>query len=89
LTCFSLFLVPISELQHALLTPEVLQIKECTLTPSFFVVFTFGFAFEYFKEFGGASKKFKKLQELLNVEDKLKAFLELFNGRHPKGNYKS
>ncbi len=35
-------------------TPKMLQIKKRTPTPSF-VVFTFRFAFESFKECGGAS----------------------------------
>jgi hypothetical protein len=34
--------------------PKVLRTREHTPTPSF-VVFIFKFAFEYFKEFGGAS----------------------------------
>jgi hypothetical protein len=33
----------------------VLQIKECTPTPYYFVVFTLGLAFESIKKFGGAS----------------------------------
>jgi hypothetical protein len=33
----------------------MLQAREYTLIFSSFVVFTFGFAFESFKEFGGAS----------------------------------
>jgi hypothetical protein len=32
----------------------VLQVNECTPTPSSSIVFTFGLAFESFKEFGGA-----------------------------------
>jgi hypothetical protein len=42
------------ELQHAPLTPEVLQTRERTLTP-FFIISTFRLAFESFKEFGGGS----------------------------------
>jgi hypothetical protein len=33
----------------------VLKVKKRTTTPSFFIVFTFGLAFDYFKESGGAS----------------------------------
>jgi hypothetical protein len=36
-------------------TLEVLQVKERTLTPSPFVVFTFGLVVEFTKEFGSAS----------------------------------
>ncbi len=36
-------------------TLKVLQIKECTPTPYYFVVFTLGLAFESIKKFGGAS----------------------------------
>ncbi len=36
-------------------TPKVLWAKDCAPTPSLFVVFTFGFAVESMKEFGGAS----------------------------------
>jgi hypothetical protein len=38
-------------------TPEVLQARECTPTPSF-IVFTFNLAFGSFKECGGASLTF-------------------------------
>jgi hypothetical protein len=36
-------------------TPEMLRAKEYTPTPYRFVVFTFEFAVEFIKEFGGAS----------------------------------
>jgi hypothetical protein len=46
-------LVPILELQHALLTLEMLEIKECTPTPFSSVIFIFELTFESLKEFGG------------------------------------
>ncbi len=52
----SFVLVLIPELQHAHLTFEVLQIKECTPTPFSFIVSTFRLTFEFFKEFEGVSK---------------------------------
>jgi hypothetical protein len=36
-------------------TPKMLQIKERTPIPSYFVIFIFKLAFESFKECGGAS----------------------------------
>jgi hypothetical protein len=35
---------------------EMLQAREHITTSFSFIVFTFGLAFEFFKEFGGASK---------------------------------
>jgi hypothetical protein len=43
------------KLQHVLITPKVLQAKECTPTPS--IIFTLGLAFESFKEFGDVSSR--------------------------------
>jgi len=50
----SLFLIPILELQHALLPPKCYQLGS---VPQFypFAIFTFRFVIEYTKEFGGAS----------------------------------
>jgi hypothetical protein len=36
-------------------TPKMLQIKNCTPIPSYFVIFIFKLTFESFKECGGAS----------------------------------
>jgi hypothetical protein len=36
----------------------VLRVRECTPTPSSFVVFTFELAFDYFKELGGVLAPF-------------------------------
>jgi hypothetical protein len=49
-----MILVPISELQHALFTPEVLWTRERTPTLSF-IISTSELAFESVKKFGGAS----------------------------------
>ncbi len=54
-TSLSFVLIPISEFQHALFILEVVRTKGRIPTPSPFVVFTFGFAFESYEEFGGAS----------------------------------
>jgi hypothetical protein len=50
-TCPSLHL----EAPTHLFTPKMLQVKEHTQTFSFFVVFTFGFTFEFVKGCGGVS----------------------------------
>jgi hypothetical protein len=34
----------------------MLQVKECTLTPSPFIIFTFGLVVEFIKGFGGVSQ---------------------------------
>ncbi len=36
-------------------TPKMLQVRECTIIPSSSINFIFEFAFEFFKECGGAS----------------------------------
>jgi hypothetical protein len=41
---------------------EVLQAKECALTFSFFVVFTFGLTIESIKELGGVSIRYKNFE---------------------------
>jgi hypothetical protein len=71
LISFSFVLIPIPELQHPF-TPKVLRIRERAPTPSSFVIFTFGFAFESIKEFGGLSmlmqkQHWKKLQSMASM----------------------
>jgi hypothetical protein len=66
LTHLSFVLVLISELQHAPLTPKVLQDREYTLTPSSSIIFILGFTFESFKEFGGASRSIKHISSFLD-----------------------
>jgi hypothetical protein len=56
---------PISELQHAPSTPEVLRVKESAPTPSPSFIFTFGLVVESIKELGGAS--LPKLHQVIGI----------------------
>jgi len=57
--------------------PEVLRIKEHAMTPSS-IVFTFTFAFEFFKEFGCASISHKWMIQKIRMKKRLKQVLNNF-----------
>jgi hypothetical protein len=52
-------------------TPEVLQPKEHTLTPCYFVIFTFILAFESIQKFGGASHMKFNIMKWMDIIERI------------------